>query len=108
MVTILPRAGTVAAMTIEPFRIHVPDDVLDVLVANEIGASGVIGRDHAARIAQLRGEREIEGTARIDFVDGHQCAIAHFAAHHLVRARSGKHQTDGNGRLRHATLGGWK
>jgi pimeloyl-ACP methyl ester carboxylesterase len=31
MVTILPRAGTVAAMTIEPFRIHVSDDVLDDL-----------------------------------------------------------------------------
>lgn len=31
MLTILPWAGTVAAMTIEPFRIHVPDDVLDDL-----------------------------------------------------------------------------
>ena len=77
------------------------DDVVDMLLANELVACGVIGGDDAAGIAQMRREYEIERIALIDFVDRHQRALAHLARHHGVGARLGKHEAERDGRLFH-------
>ena len=74
---------------------------MDILGANEIVAGRVIGGDHAARIAQMRGEREIELVALIDLVDRHQRAFFHLPRHHGIGPGSRENETEGNGRLGH-------
>ena len=82
-------------------RCVAPDDVVDLFGADEIVAGGMIGRDHAAGIAQVRGKCEIELVALVDLVDGHQRALLHFSRHHGVRSRSRKYESEGNGGFGH-------
>ena len=77
------------------------DDMVDVFLANEALACGVIGGDDAAGITQMRREHEIELIALIDFVDRHQRAFSHLSRHHGVGARLGKHEAERDGWLLH-------
>src|SRR5579863_7413536 len=61
----------------------------------------MVAGDYATRIPQARCEGKIERIARIDFIDRHQCALAHFARHHGVWARLGKYQAERDRRFLH-------
>jgi pimeloyl-ACP methyl ester carboxylesterase len=96
MLTILPRAGSVTAMTIEPFRIHVPDDVLDDLRSRlertrsvpQLGSAPWEGGIDTATLQQLVGAwAAFDWRAIEDRLNTHEQFLADVRGHriHFVR-----------------------
>jgi hypothetical protein len=64
----------------------------------------MISGDDASGIPQMRGEREVELFAPIDFLDSHHGAVQHFARHHGVGPGTGKDEAERNGGVIHGEL----
>ena len=78
--------------------------MLDTGVADQVVTDRVVLCNDAAGIADMGGEREIEISTVVDFVNRHQGAFEDFAAHGLIGPGLRANNANWNRRLRHTGL----